>query len=126
MIRAPVINSDFQVTSTNHKIECKGWKKPFKVIESNPQPTLFHMFLGHFQGWGLHYCPRQPDPVLENPFHENLFPSLQSKPPLEQLKAMNNIFEDRINTDLNPQRRLGNVMMILKLFSAPSTPIPQI
>lgn len=53
-------------------------------------------------GWGLHHRPGQPDPVLENPFHEKTFPNFQSKPPLEQLKAMNNVFEHGINTGLNP------------------------
>lgn len=48
---------NFHVASTNHKIQRLRLEKTFKGIESNPQPTLFQMFLEHFQRWRLHHCP---------------------------------------------------------------------
>ncbi|KAK4816629.1 hypothetical protein QYF61_019328 [Mycteria americana] len=39
-------------------------------------------------GWKLNRFPGQPVPVLENPFGEEIFPNIQSKPPLAQLEAI--------------------------------------
>ncbi|KAK4824404.1 hypothetical protein QYF61_014715 [Mycteria americana] len=39
-------------------------------------------------GWRLHHFPRQPLPMLDNPFSEEKFPNIQSKPPLAQLEAI--------------------------------------
>ncbi|KAK4823926.1 hypothetical protein QYF61_008312 [Mycteria americana] len=40
------------------------------------------------KGWRLNHFPGQPVPMLENPFSEEKFPNLQSKPPLVQLEAI--------------------------------------
>ncbi|KAK4826284.1 LOW QUALITY PROTEIN: hypothetical protein QYF61_007131 [Mycteria americana] len=40
------------------------------------------------KGWRLNHFPGQPVPMLDNPFSEVKFPNIQSKPPLEQLKAI--------------------------------------
>ncbi|KAK4826396.1 hypothetical protein QYF61_008067 [Mycteria americana] len=40
------------------------------------------------QGWRLNHFPGQPLPMLDNPFGEELFPNIQSKPPLAQLEAI--------------------------------------
>lgn len=47
-----------------------------------PYPPVFE----HFQGWELHYFPRQAVPVLYNTFH--IFPDIQSKPPLVPFEAI--------------------------------------
>ncbi|KAK4831678.1 hypothetical protein QYF61_018675 [Mycteria americana] len=39
-------------------------------------------------GWRLNHFPGQPVPMLENPFSEEKFPNIQSKPPLVQLEAI--------------------------------------
>ncbi|KAK4828611.1 hypothetical protein QYF61_000063 [Mycteria americana] len=39
-------------------------------------------------GWGLNHFPGQPAPMLDNPFGEEVFPKIQSKPPLVQLEAI--------------------------------------
>ncbi|KAK4827323.1 hypothetical protein QYF61_016573 [Mycteria americana] len=39
-------------------------------------------------GWRLNHFPGQPVPVLDNPFREEKFPNIQSKPPLVQLEAI--------------------------------------
>ncbi|KAK4825372.1 hypothetical protein QYF61_027125 [Mycteria americana] len=39
-------------------------------------------------GWRLNHFPGQPVPMLDNPFSEEKFPNIQSKPPLEQLEAI--------------------------------------
>ncbi|KAK4825703.1 hypothetical protein QYF61_001526 [Mycteria americana] len=49
---------------------------------------LIHTAFKYPQGWGLHHCPGQPGPVLDNPFGEVKFPHIQSKPPLAQLEAI--------------------------------------
>ncbi|KAK4815582.1 hypothetical protein QYF61_004797 [Mycteria americana] len=40
------------------------------------------------QGWRLNHFPGQPAPMLDNPFSEEKFPNIQSKPPLAQLEAI--------------------------------------
>ncbi|KAK4814854.1 hypothetical protein QYF61_027827 [Mycteria americana] len=37
-------------------------------------------------GWQLNHFPGQPVPMLDNPFSEEKFPNIQSKPPLAQLE----------------------------------------
>ncbi|KAK4814831.1 hypothetical protein QYF61_027804 [Mycteria americana] len=39
-------------------------------------------------GWRLKHFPGQPVPMLDNPFSEEKFPNIQSKPPLAQLEAI--------------------------------------
>ncbi|KAK4825874.1 hypothetical protein QYF61_003148 [Mycteria americana] len=39
-------------------------------------------------GWRLNHFPGQPVPMLDNPFSEEKFPNIQSKPPLAQLEAI--------------------------------------
>ncbi|KAK4821733.1 hypothetical protein QYF61_000775, partial [Mycteria americana] len=43
---------------------------------------------GEHLGWRLHHFPGQPVPMLDNPFREEKFPDIQSKPPLAQLEAI--------------------------------------
>ncbi|KAK4827978.1 LOW QUALITY PROTEIN: hypothetical protein QYF61_022680 [Mycteria americana] len=40
------------------------------------------------RGWRLNHFPGQPVPMLDNPFSEEKFPNIQSKPPLAQLEAI--------------------------------------
>ncbi|KAK4824384.1 hypothetical protein QYF61_014044 [Mycteria americana] len=39
-------------------------------------------------GWRLNHFPGQPVPMLDNPLGEEIFPNIQSKPPLAQLEAI--------------------------------------
>ncbi|KAK4827926.1 hypothetical protein QYF61_022374 [Mycteria americana] len=39
-------------------------------------------------GWRLNHFPGQPVPMLDNPFAEEIFPNIQSKPLLAQLEAI--------------------------------------
>ncbi|KAK4822228.1 hypothetical protein QYF61_011869, partial [Mycteria americana] len=48
-----------------------------------PQPTPRAA-----QGWRLNHFLGQPVPILDNPFSEEKFPNIQSKPPLAQLEAI--------------------------------------
>ncbi|KAK4827220.1 hypothetical protein QYF61_015248 [Mycteria americana] len=40
------------------------------------------------KGWRLNHFPGKPVPMLDNTFHEEIFPNIQSKPPLVQLEAI--------------------------------------
>ncbi|PKU29473.1 protein diaphanous hypothetical protein [Limosa lapponica baueri] len=72
----------------------------FKIVKPNPNPALPSPPLNHvpqhhiypsfkyLQGWQLHHFPGQPVPMLDNPFSEEIFPNIQSKPPLAQLEAI--------------------------------------
>jgi len=52
------------------------------------QKCHIYMFFEHLQGWGLHHCPGQPGPVPDHSFSEDIFPNIQSEPPLTQLEAI--------------------------------------
>ncbi|KAK4830836.1 hypothetical protein QYF61_013765 [Mycteria americana] len=53
-----------------------------------PARDKWHRQAARCLGWGLHHCPGQPVPMLDNPFSEEFFPNIQSKPPLAQLEAI--------------------------------------
>ncbi|KAK4830127.1 LOW QUALITY PROTEIN: hypothetical protein QYF61_008554 [Mycteria americana] len=60
-----------------------------------PSPPLSHvpkhhiyMSFKYLQGWGHNHFPGQPVPMLDHPFGEEIFPNIQSKPPLAQLEAI--------------------------------------
>lgn len=89
-----------QDTSKGQTTELLGMENISKINKSShpPDPALCsplnhvfkchsHMFL-NFQGWWLHYLPRQAVPVLYNTFHKDIFPDIQYKPPLEQLEVI--------------------------------------
>ncbi|KAK4823336.1 hypothetical protein QYF61_001613 [Mycteria americana] len=63
-----------------------------KVESSQDNPGETGEVLGarksYQNGWGLYHFPGQPVPMLDNPFSEEIFPNIQSKPPLEQLEAI--------------------------------------
>ncbi|KAK4812871.1 hypothetical protein QYF61_024168, partial [Mycteria americana] len=82
--------------SQNHT----GWKRPLRSSSPTvnlilPRPPLHHVSkhliqtsFKYLQGWRLNHCPGQPVPMLDNPFSEEKFPNIQSKPPLAQLEAI--------------------------------------
>ncbi|KAK4825114.1 LOW QUALITY PROTEIN: hypothetical protein QYF61_024005, partial [Mycteria americana] len=49
---------------------------------------LFETQAMSLEGWRLQHFPGQPGPMLDNTFSEEIFPSIQSKPPLAQLGAI--------------------------------------
>ncbi|KAK4817034.1 hypothetical protein QYF61_026040 [Mycteria americana] len=77
-----------------------GWKRPLRsssptVNLTLPRPPLNHVpkhlsqtSFKYLQGWRLNHFPGQPLPMLDNPFSEEKFPNIQSKPPLAQLEAI--------------------------------------
>ncbi|KAK4811007.1 hypothetical protein QYF61_015711 [Mycteria americana] len=79
---------------------CIGWKRPLRSSSPTinltlPRPPLHHVpkhliqtSFKYLQGWRLNHFPGQPVPMLDNPFSEEKFPNIQSKPPLAQLEAI--------------------------------------
>ncbi|KAK4823797.1 hypothetical protein QYF61_006519 [Mycteria americana] len=78
----------------------EGWKRPLRsssptVNLTLPRPPLHHVpkhltqtSFKYLQGWRLNHFPGQPVPTLDNPFSEEKFSNIQSKPPLVQLEAI--------------------------------------
>jgi len=46
------------------------------------------MLFKDLQGWGLHHLPGQPVPMSDHSSSKEIFPNIQSKPPLTQLEAI--------------------------------------
>ncbi|KAK4810580.1 hypothetical protein QYF61_007317, partial [Mycteria americana] len=77
-----------------------GWKRPLRSLSPTvnltlPRPPLHHVPKRHIytafkylQGWRLNHFPGQPLPMLDHPFSKEIFPNIQSKPPLAQLEAV--------------------------------------
>jgi len=42
----------------------------------------------NLQGWRLHHLPGQPVPMPDHSFSKDIFPNIQSEPPLTQLEAI--------------------------------------
>ncbi|KAK4832356.1 hypothetical protein QYF61_021955 [Mycteria americana] len=78
----------------------QGWKRPLRSSSPTinltlPRPPLYHVpkhliqaSFKYLQGWRLNHFPGQLVPMLDNPFSEEKFPNIQSKPPLAQLEAI--------------------------------------
>ena len=94
-------NSDVMVNSytelQNHRII--GWKRPLRssspTVTTTPPCLLNHVpkrhiyrFFEHLQGWGLHHFPRQPVPMSDHSFRNEIFPIIQPKPPPAQREAI--------------------------------------
>jgi len=70
-----------------------GWRRPVRSPSPAVTPTPpcllnhvpkchTHTFSEPLQGWGLPHCPGQPVPTPDHSFGKDIFPHLQSKPPL--------------------------------------------
>ncbi|KAK4811009.1 hypothetical protein QYF61_015713 [Mycteria americana] len=86
-----------RITESQNRI---GWKRPLRSSSPTinltlPRPPLYHVpkhliqtSFKYLQGWRLNHFLGQPVPRLDNPFSEEKFPNIQSKPPLAQLEAI--------------------------------------
>ncbi|KAK4830406.1 hypothetical protein QYF61_010937 [Mycteria americana] len=82
--------------SQNHRItESYRSSSPTINLTLPKKPPLHHVSkhliqtsFKYFQGWRLKHFPGQKFPMLDNPFSEEKFPNIQSKPPLAQLEAV--------------------------------------
>ncbi|KAK4832279.1 hypothetical protein QYF61_021678 [Mycteria americana] len=77
-----------------HDIRMGPLLKPVKV-PLDGIPSLKHIncttqivVIFKLSGWRLNHFPGQPVPMLDNTFSEEIFPNIQSKPPLVQLEAI--------------------------------------
>ena len=78
-----------------------GWKRPWRSSSPTMNITPPSLPLNHvpehhiyksfkyLQGWRLSRFPGQPVPMLDNPFSEDIYPSISSKPPLAQSDRKN-------------------------------------
>ena len=65
-------------TFRGHLAQPPGSKQGHLSLDQVAQ-SLVQPGLEHFQGWGLHYLPRQSVPVFQHPHSKNFLPSIQSK-----------------------------------------------
>ena len=86
-----------QYPQQNHRII--GWKRPLRSSSPTIRPTTLcllnhipkchtYMFFKHFQSWRLHHLPGQRIPMSDHSVNKEIFPNIQSKPPLMQLEAI--------------------------------------
>jgi len=72
-----------------------GWNRPLRSSSPTIRPTTpcllnhtpkchIYTFFEHLQGWGLNHLPGQPVPLPDHSFSKDIFPNIQSKPPLKQ------------------------------------------
>ncbi|KAK4822676.1 hypothetical protein QYF61_019043 [Mycteria americana] len=59
-----------------------------KPVENSMVQVKKDNMPSRYGGWRLNHFPGQPVPMLDNPFSEEKFPNIQSKPPLAQLEAI--------------------------------------
>jgi len=67
----------------------------------------YHIYRGFepLQGWGFHHIPGQPGPTPDHSFSQEIFPNIQSEPPLTQLEVISSSYSgEGTNTQL---RRSG-------------------
>ncbi|KAK4808595.1 hypothetical protein QYF61_009898 [Mycteria americana] len=94
--KADLCSAEPQAESQDHI----GWKRPLRSSSPTinltlPKPPLHHVSkhliqtsFKYLQGWRLNHFPGQPVPMLDNPFSEEKFPNIQTKPPLAQLETI--------------------------------------
>ncbi|KAK4806266.1 hypothetical protein QYF61_013410 [Mycteria americana] len=104
MITVPKTAFNHHITHKSFSVRNKrnhlGWKGPLRSSSPTVSLTLtspplnhvpkhhIYMAFKYLQGWRLNHFPGQPVPMLDNPFGEEIFPNIQSKPPLAQLEAI--------------------------------------
>ncbi|KAK4814695.1 LOW QUALITY PROTEIN: hypothetical protein QYF61_025521 [Mycteria americana] len=142
-----VCGSDGHTYTTKNHTESQnriGWKRPLRsssptVNLTLPSPPLHHVpkhliqiSFKCFQGWRLNHFPGQPVPMLDNPFSNEIFPNIQSKPPLAQLEAISScpitsyLGEETDPTSLHPPfRQLDKVSPQPPLLQAKQPQLPQ-
>ncbi|KAK4815740.1 hypothetical protein QYF61_006778 [Mycteria americana] len=91
---------DYEPTTLSYRYDSLSWKRPLRsssptVNLTLPRPPLHHVpkhliqtSFKYLQGWRCNHFPGQPGPMLHNPFSEEKFPNIRSKPPLAQPEAI--------------------------------------
>ncbi|KAK4827586.1 hypothetical protein QYF61_019488, partial [Mycteria americana] len=64
------------------------WAQLFSQFSIHLTVCSSSPYIHNLSGWRLNHFPGQPVPRLDNPFSEEKFPNIQSKPPLAQLEAI--------------------------------------
>jgi len=79
------------------------------------------MSFKYLQGWQLNHFPGQSLPMLDNPFSEEIFPNIHTKPPLAQLEA---IFSHPITCYLGEETdtHLATIFFQVVVKSSPEPP----
>jgi len=58
-------------------------------MSTKPYPEVhIYTFFKHLQGWGHNHIHGQLVPMPDHYFSKEIFPNIQSKPPLTQLEAI--------------------------------------
>ena len=99
--------------SSHWIIEGLGWRRPSRSSCPNINLTLSIPPVNHFpklrvymsfkylQGWCLNHFPEQPVLMLYNSFSEEIFPNIQSKPPLVQvIQSSSSLWQTTANREI--------------------------
>ena len=85
------------------------------------------------QGWGLPHCPGQPVPRPDYSFSKDIFPNIQSEPPLIQLEAIDSRpIASYLGEETNPRLITPSCQAVVEsdkvpphlLFSRLNIPVP--
>ncbi|KAK4816070.1 hypothetical protein QYF61_011294, partial [Mycteria americana] len=79
--------AQFDPVTEEKKIFVSSLALPSSPLNHVPKHHIY-MYFKNLRGLQLNHFPGQPVPVLDNPFTEEIFPNIQSKPPLAQLEAI--------------------------------------
>jgi len=82
-----------------------------------------YMFFKHLQGWGLNYFPEQPIPKPDHSFRKEIFPNIQSKPPLMQVEAIDSCpFTSYLGEETNTGLTTTSFQVVIERDKVPLQP----
>lgn len=93
------------------------WPAPRSACAALPMHSV--TFFGYFQACWLHQCPGQPVPRTEHLLSEDIFPIIQSKPALEQMKGTLSLPGSELQQTLLPTREGSS--MTCRWWDAPKS-----
>ena len=110
------------------------WKRPLisssPAIHPTPPCLLNHipkrhsyMVFEHLQGWWLNRLSGQPGPMSDHSFSTEVFPNIQSKPPLMQLEAIASCpIASYLGEETNTRLATTSFQVVVESYKVPAEP----